>query len=134
MSEPATPTQHKHSMTNGAAHVAFACLVNGLEDTADIWTAGQLRAKLKAAKNIPSPTAEEKKALPTGEELILSAYKERIEAWMDASFGEVTMEEDEREVLKSAMTNLSSKGRLPKGEFIDATMELIGLMGLNKKR
>lgn len=127
------PTTHTIKLTNGAAHVAIACLVHGLSSPSDIWTAGQLRAKFKAAKKMPEPLETEKRLLPTGEEVLLPAYRIRADAWLEAPFGEVTLEEEEREVLKAAVLALSKKEQLPKNEFIDATTELVGLLGLSKK-
>ncbi len=130
--EPAT---HKVTFSNGAAHVAHAILTHGLNDPADIYTGGQLRAKLKAAKKTPAALDTEKRTLPNGEEILLPAYQERLDKWLELPLGEITMDEDEREVLKSAVQNLAKKEMLNKfANFIDATTELIGLLGLNKKR
>jgi len=128
------PTTHKLTLTNGAAHVAWACLMHGLTDPADIWTGGQFRGKLKAAKKTPLPLETEKLKLADGGEGLTPAYQDRVEAWMEEPFGEIFVDEDEREVLKLAVQNLGKKEQLPKNQFIDATTELIGLLGLNKKR
>lgn len=129
------PTTHKHILSNGAAHVAYAILVHGLNEPADIWTGGQLRNKLKAAKKTPVALDTEKQKLPSGEEILLPAYHERLEKWLESPLGEIVMEEDEREVLKSAVQNLTKKEQLSKfANFIDSLTELIGLLGLSKKR
>lgn len=129
------PTTHKHTLSNGAAHVAYAILVHGLNEPADIWTGGQLRNKLKAAKKTPVALDAEKQKLPTGDEILLPAYQERLEAWLESPMGEIVMDEDERETLKSAVQNLTKKEQLSKfANFIDSLTELIGLLGLNKKR
>lgn len=130
-----TPTTHSLKFSHGAAHVAIAILTHGLNDPADIWTGGQVRNKLKAAKKTPAALEAEKIKLPDGTEVLTPAYQERIEAWLESSFGEITLDEDERDTLKTAVQNLAKKEQLSKfANFIDATAELIGLLGLNKKR
>lgn len=129
------PTTHKHTLSNGAAHVAYAILVHGLNDPADIWTGGQLRNKLKAAKKTPAALDTEKQRLPNGEEILLPAYQERLETWLESPMGEIVMDEDERETLKSAVQNLAKKDQLSKfANFIDPLTEIIGLLGMSKKR
>ena len=77
----------------------------------------------------------EKQKLPSGEEILLPAYQERLEAWLESPLGEIVMDEDERETLKAAVQNLAKKEQLSKfANFIDSLAELIGLLGLNKKR
>lgn len=129
------PTTHTLKFSNGSAHVAIAILTHGLNDPADIWIGGQLRNKLKAAKKTPAALDSEKVKLPDGNEGLTPAYQERLEAWLEAPLGEIVLDEDERDTLKAAVQNLAKKEQLAKfANFIDATAELIGLLGLNKKR
>lgn len=132
-----TPTKHKYTITNGAAHVANAILLNGVNSLADIWTAKQLRDKIKPAAKLPEPNDAEKFTNPlTSQEMVKAAYNDRIEKWLAESFSEVEMEEDERDVLKAAFAQLGTKEALPKGqrgEYVDYIAELIGILGLHKK-
>lgn len=129
------PTTHTLKFTNGAAHVAYTILVHGLNEPADIWVGGQIRNKLKSAKKTPAALESEKVKLPDGSEGLTPAYQERLETWLESTHAEITLDEDERDTLKTAVQNLAKKEQLSKfANFIDATAELIGLLGLNKKR
>ena len=112
---------HTHTLTNGAAHVAIFCLNKGLSSIDDIFTGGSLSLKLKAAKRLPAPLPDEKQI----------AYDERIETWTCQPFGEVVMEESERDILKQAIKTVAEKKELPSNEY---TVELISILGLNKKQ
>lgn len=116
--------EHTLTLTNGAAHVAIACLQNGLTSIDDIYIGGLLMLKFRPAKKLPKQDDGEKQ----------QAYEERISAWMDSPFGDgsLVVDEAERDALKTAMKELETKKALPSGPFREYVAELIALLGLNK--
>lgn len=113
---------HTHTLSNGAAHIACASLQRGLSDFAHIFTAGGVMKRLASVKRLPSPEKDENDM----------TYTQRIEAWMEQPFGEVELEEDERETLKEAVRGMKEKKILPDGIYQGAVAELIGHLGLHK--
>lgn len=103
--------------SNGAAHTAVFCLQNGLNSIDDIYVGGGLSVKLRAAKRPPPPEKDE----------LAFAYEPRVEAWMDADFGELEMTEPERDCLKQAIKNMAEQKKLPSTVW---AAELIGKIGL----
>lgn len=112
---------HQLNLTNGAAHVAIAYL-QSLNTIEWVWPAGSLMPKLKSAKRPPVKNDGEKN----------EAYEARVTEWYVADFGEVELEEDQRDALKQAIKNASDNKSLIGGAFMDFTVELIGKLGLSK--
>lgn len=110
------------NLSNGAAHVAIACLQSGLTAIEDIYVGGSLALKLKKAKILPTPEKTENQL----------TYNDRTEKWLSAPFGELSMSKEEIEVLNSAFKTMEEKKSLPVGVFFDATLEVIQLLKSTK--
>lgn len=117
---------HTLTLTNGAAHYAIDFLSKGLESIDDIFAGTGLRKKLKAAKYPPKANEGE----------MQFEYRERIDLWLESCFGDVEVEEEERDALKRAMKTLEQKKVMANGEKAlpsnDYTAELSLQLGLVK--
>lgn len=110
---------HKITLTNGSANLAYGCLQQGLKTIDDIFIGGSVAVKLKGAKTPPKREKDE-----TDRD-----YSDRIDKWSDEPFGEVELEEDQRDTLKKAVRSMAEEKKL---YMTDSSVSLISQLGLNK--